>query len=300
MTKFRSVIVAAGLLTVLGAVPAVAADAAGAADSADNSLVEKGRYLITAGGCISCHTDYKKKGEPFAGGAPIPTPFGTFFPPNITSDKTHGIGAWSDADFIRAMRDGKNPDGAHYFPAFPYTSYTQITEPDLKAMKAYLLSIPAVAQPSTPHDIGFPFSWRFLQTGWKLLFFRQGEFMHDPAKSAEVNRGAYLVNALAHCGECHTPRNMLGGLEYGMWLAGTADGPEGESIPNLTPDAKTGLTWSEDEIVEYLKSGQTPDFDYAGSLMAEVIEHNTGKLSDADLTAIVRYLKSLQPVRHAF
>lgn len=291
MTKFRSAIVVAGLLMAFRAVPAVAAD---------TSLVEKGRYLVTAGGCVSCHTDYKKKGPAFAGGAPIPTPFGTFYPPNITPDATHGIGGWSDADFIRAMREGKNPDGAHYFPSFPYTSYTKITEPDLRAMKAYLFSIPAVAQPSKPHDISFPFSWRFLQTGWNLLFFREGEFKPDPAKPADANRGAYLANALAHCGECHTPRNMLGGLDYDMWLAGTPDGPEGEKMPNLTPDSETGLTWTEAEIVEYLKSGQTPEFDFAGSLMAEVIEHNTGKLTDADRTAIARYLKSLKPVRHAF
>lgn len=291
MTKFCSAMLAVGLLAFLANNPA------GAADSA---LVAKGQYLVTAGGCISCHTDYKKKGRPYAGGAPIPTPFGTFYPPNITPDKTHGIGNWSDADFIRAMREGKNPDGAHYFPSFPYTSYTQVTEPDLKAMKAYLFSIPAVAQPSTPHDISFPFSWRFLQTGWKLLFFKEGVFTPDPAKPAEVNRGAYLANALAHCGECHTPRNALGGLDDDMWLAGTPDGPEGESMPNLTPDTDTGLTWTEDEIVEYLKSGQTPEFDYAGSLMAEVIEHNTGKLTDADRVAIARYLKSLKPVRNAF
>jgi len=295
MRKIATVLTAATLL-VLGS----AAKDRSAVHAADASLVETGRYLVTAGGCISCHTDYKKKGAPFAGGAPIPTPFGTFYPPNITSDKTHGIGAWSDADFIRAMREGKRPDGAHYFPSFPYTSYTQITEPDLKAMKAYLLSIPAVAQPSVPHDISFPFSWRFLQTGWKMLFFREGVFEPDPAQSAEVNRGAYLSNALAHCGECHTPRNMLGGLDYDQWMAGTPNGPEGEKVPNITPDPKTGLTWSVPEIVEYLKSGQTPEFDYAGSLMAGVIEHNTGKLTTEDLTAIARYLKSLKPVAHAF
>ena len=295
MRKFAPVLMAAGLL-VLGS---TARDLS-AVYAADASAVEKGRYLVTAGGCISCHTDYKKKGKPFAGGAPIPTPFGTFYPPNITPDKTHGIGTWSEADFIRAMRDGKRPDGAHYFPSFPYTSYTRITEPDLKAMKAYLSSIPAVAQPSVPHDISFPFSWRFLQTGWKLLFFKEGVFEPDPAQSEEVNRGAYLSNALAHCGECHTPRNMLGGLDYSQWMAGTPNGPEGEKIPNLTPDPKTGLTWTVPEIVEYLKSGQTPEFDYAGSLMAEVIEHNTGKLTKDDLTAIARYLKSLKPVVHAF
>lgn len=291
MKQFYSAMAAIGLLVLSGS---------NQASAADSALVEKGRYLITAGGCTSCHTDYKKKGKPFAGGAPIPTPFGTFYPPNITPDKTHGIGGWSDADFIRAMRDGKNPDGAHYFPSFPYTSYTQITEPDLKAMKAYLFSIPAVAQASVPHDISFPFSWRFLQAGWKLLFFREGAFKPDAGKSAEVNRGAYLANALAHCGECHTPRNLLGGLDYDQWMAGTPDGPEGESMPNLTPDPETGLSWDVEEIAEYLKSGQTPDFDYAGSLMAEVIEHNTGKLTDEDRLAIARYLKSLEPVQNAF
>ena len=292
MLKIRANFIVAPLL-LLGLVDV------GGASAAEGDIVKRGEYLITAGGCVSCHTDFKKKGKPFAGGAPIKTPFGAFYPPNITPDKTHGIGSWSDANFIRAMRDGKNPDGAHYFPAFPYTSYTQISETDLKAMKAYLFSIAAEAQLSTPHDISFPFSWRFLQTGWKLLFFRNERFMSDPVKSAEINRGAYLSNALAHCGECHTPRNVLGGLDYDRWMAGTEDGPEGEEVPNLTPDPKTGLTWTVPEIVEYLTSGQNPDFDFAGSLMAEVIEHNTGKLTKSDLTAIAGYLKSLKPIASA-
>ncbi len=291
MTKLGSVMFVVSSLVLF---------ASGPTYPAENSLVERGKYLVTAGGCAGCHTDFTKKGKPFAGGAPIPTPFGTFFPPNITPDKLNGIGDWSDNDFVRAMREGKNPDGAHYFPAFPYPSYTQITERDLRAMRAYLLSIPAIAQPSRPHKILFPFGWRFLQTGWKLLFFREGEFEPDPSRSAEAERGAYLSNALAHCGECHTPRNMFGGLDYDSWLAGTPRGPEGETVPNLTPDAETGLTWDIVEIVEYLKSGQTPEFDYAGSLMAKVIEHNTGKMTDEDLTAIAYYLKSLKPVKSAF
>ena len=270
------------------------------AHSQPSDLITKGEYLTIAGGCVSCHTDFRKKGAPFAGGAPISTPFGTFVPPNITPSKEHGIGSWSDADFIRAMREGKNPDGAHYFPAFPYTSYTRITEPDLRAMKAYLFSLKPVDQASTPHDIPFPFSWRFLQTGWKMLFFREGVFQSDPAQSDEVNRGAYLSNALAHCGECHTPRNMLGGLDYDNWMAGTLDGPEGEKIPNITPDEKTGLTWTVDQIVQYIKTGATPDFDFAGSMMADVIAHNTGKLTDPDLEAIAMYLKSLPPISNAF
>lgn len=264
----------------------------------DASAVKRGGYLVTAGGCVSCHTDFKKKGPSFAGGAPIVTPFGTFYPPNITPDKDHGIGNWSDDDFIVAMREGRNPDGAHYFPAFPYTSYTKITTDDLRDMKAYLFSLPAVAMPSTPHDVPFPFSWRFLQTGWKLLFFSEGEFKPDPARSVAENRGAYLANALTHCGECHTPRNMLGGLDTGRWMAGTRDGPEGEPVPNLTPDPETGLKWSETEIFDYLKTGATPEFDFAGSLMADVIEHNTSKLTDEDLQAIAAYLKTLAPIKN--
>ena len=266
---------------------------------AQKDMIEKGKYLTIAGGCTGCHTDFRKKGRPFAGGAPIVTPFGTFYPPNITAHKEHGIGKWSEDDFIRAMRGGVRPDGTHYFPTFPYTSYTNVTSDDARAIKAYLFSLPPVAQPSTPHEIRFPFSWRFLQTAWKRLFFREGEFRPDPSKSASVNRGAYLSIALAHCSECHTPRNIMGGLDYDRWMAGAKDGPEGEPVPNITPDPQTGLVWSKEEIAEYLKSGQTPEFDFAGSLMADVIAHNTGKMTDVDRAAIADYLKSLKPVRNA-
>tara|TARA_R110000787_G_scaffold37690_2_gene95566 strand:+ start:553 stop:1503 length:951 start_codon:yes stop_codon:yes gene_type:complete len=286
---------AAGLVLLFAVPAALTPVTAGAQDA---EAVRRGEYLAIAGGCTSCHTDFKNKGEPFAGGAPIPTPFGTFHPPNITPHPEHGIGGWSDADFIRAMREGKNPDGAHYFPAFPYTSYTKIAEADLRDMKAYLFSLPAIDRPSKPHDISFPFSWRFLQTGWKMLFFEEGAFQPDPARSAAANRGAYLSEALAHCGECHTPRNFLGGLDADRWMAGTGDGPEGALVPNITPDPETGLTWSEAEIAYYLKTGATPEFDFAGSLMADVISHNTGKLTAEDLRAIAEYLKSLKPVNH--
>ena len=294
----------AGIRGIIGAAFAVAACAAATALSGlpasaqDAGLVARGAYLANAGGCASCHTDTKAKGKPFAGGAGIKTPFGTFYPPNITSDPQNGIGKWSDAEFIRALREGKRPDGAHNFPAFPFTSYTKITDEDMKAMRAWFATVPAVAEPSKPHDIGFPFSWRFLQTGWKLLFFRSGAFKPDPAKSPEINRGAYLSNALAHCGECHTPRNPLGGLDGDMWMAGANDGPEGERVPNITPDPETGLKWSASEIADYLKSGLTPDGDFAGSLMADVISHNTSKMTDADLAAIAAYVKSLAPVKN--
>ena len=258
----------------------------------------RGRYLVTAAGCTSCHTDFKNKGAPFAGGAGIKTPFGTFYPPNITQDRTYGIGSWSEEDFVRALHDGIGPDGRHFFPVFPYTSYTRITTDDLKAMWAYMKTIAPVARLSRPHDIGFPFGWRFLQVGWRLLFFDGGTFRPNPAKSPEVNRGAYLSLALAHCGECHTPRNPLGGLDVDRWLSGNADGPDGAVVPNITPDPDTGLTWTTSQIVDYLKTGATPDFDFAGSLMADVIDRDTSRLSDTDLKAIAAYLKSVKPVKH--
>ncbi len=269
-----------------------------AASAQTGDRVEQGLYLVTAGGCISCHTDYQNGGAPFAGGAPIATRFGIFYPPNITSDKAHGIGAWSEDDFIRAMREGVGPDGAHFFPSFPYTSYTQIRTEDLRVMKAYMDTIPPVPVDVPKHDIVFPFSWRFLQTGWKLLFFTEGEFKPNPAATEQVNRGAYLSNALAHCGECHTPRNKLGGLDQDKWLAGSGNGPEGAIVPNITPDPETGLDWTVQQIADYLKSGATPEFDFAGSLMAEVIEHNTGKLTDYDRLAIAAYLKALKPLKN--
>ena len=268
----------------------------GAAGAAENSEIARGEYLVAAGGCASCHT--VRGGEPFAGGAVIKTRFGDFYPPNITPHPEHGIGRWSDRDFIRAMREGVRPDGAHYFPAFPFTSYVLLSEADAMAMKAYLFSLPAVDRASRPHEIPFPLNWRFLQAIWKLFFFRREPVGHGSARSPEADRGAYLVEALAHCGECHTPRNGLGGLDRDRWMAGTVDGPEGEAVPNITPDSRTGLTWSVDEIVGYLGTGMDPDGDFAGSLMADVIENSTARLTDGDLAAIAAYLKSLEPVRN--
>lgn len=261
--------------------------------------VERGRYLVAAGGCLGCHTDTKAKGPAFAGGGALKTPFGAFYAPNITPHDRHGIGGWSRADFVRAMRRGVAPDGSNYFPVFPYTSFTGVSDADLSAMYAYLMSRAPVDRADRPHQVGFPFVWRFLQTFWKWLFFEPGPFEPDPGRPAAWNRGAYLVQALAHCGECHTPRNRLGALDRGNWLAGTADGPDGEAVPNITPDRKTGLgAWSDDDIATYLSIGMDPEGDFAGSLMAEVIEHGTGKLSKVDITAIVAYLRALTPIEN--
>jgi mono/diheme cytochrome c family protein len=263
---------------------------------AEPSSTERGAYLFAVAGCASCHTDFAKKGLLLAGGSPLKTPFGTFYGPNITPDRTYGIGSWSDTDFIRALRDGVRPDGAHLFPTFPYTSFTLITDDDLRDLKAYIFSLPPVAQPSRPHDITFPFSWRWLQTFWRWLNFTPGPFKPNPARSAAWNRGAYIVQALAHCGECHTPRNMMGGLETAAF-SGTTDGPEGQKVPNITTDPETGIgRWSHRQITGFLRTGFLPNGDVAGSLMAEVIGRSTKKMTDADRDAVATYLESLRPI----
>jgi len=260
----------------------------------------RGAVLFGAAGCANCHTDTKNKGPLLAGGRALKTPFGTFYAPNITRDPTHGIGAWSDADFARAMRHGVARDGSQLFPAFPYTSYTYMTDADIKAIKDHIFTLPAVARPNRPHDIAFPFNLRFLQFFWKLLFFEPGPYVADPARPAAWNRGAYLVRAVAHCPECHTPRNLLGGLNRDRDLAGTdkGKGPEGEATPNITPHPSKGIgKWSRKQIATYLETGEDIDGDYAGSLMADVIKDGTGLLSDADRLAIADYIKSLPPIR---
>jgi len=195
---------------------------------------QRGQYISKAAGCVGCHTEARDNAQPFAGGRALETPFGTFYGPNITPHPQAGIGRWTEQDFIRAIREGRRPDGAHYFPAFPYPSFTRINDQDLRDLWAYLRTLPPSARPSEPHNLKFPFGWRWLVWVWKLLFFNPGPFSPDPAASAVVNRGSYLVNALGHCGECHTPRNFLGGMKRGRHLAGAKLG-EKTSAPNLTP-----------------------------------------------------------------
>ena len=281
------IIAAVALLSVTPLIPA----------AAEEDGVARGEYLVRAGGCVSCHT--AKGGQQFAGGRALATPFGTFFSPNITPDPETGIGRWTDAQFMRALRDGVRPDGANYFPVFPYPSFTGITDSDALAIKAYLFSLPPVHQQSRPHDVGFPFSWRFLQTGWKLLFFTRGPFAPAPDRSAAYNRGAYLVTALAHCGECHTPRNPLGAMRTSMQFSGTRDGPDGQLVPNITPDSATGIgKWEKDDIVELLKSGSTPEQGKVKGAMREAVEDGLKYMSDTDLGAIADYLFAQPPIVH--
>lgn len=261
------------------------------------SAEQRGKAVFHAAGGCSCHTDVKNKGPFMAGGRPIATPFGQVYATNITPDTETGIGSWSEADFIQAMTQGMGPDGKHYFPVFPYTSFTRMTQQDLLDLKAYLFSIPPVRQANRPHALRFPFGWRVGLMGWKWLYFQPGPFEPDATQSAEWNRGAYLVTAQAHCGECHTPRNLMGGLKTSMQYAGAADGPEGELAPNITPDAATGIgDWTVEDIVWHLQTGLKPDGDDTQGLMSEMIEQGFQHVPEADLRAIAVYLRSLPPI----
>ena len=251
----------------------------------------RGAYLAKAAGCAGCHTEAKKDAVPYAGGRELKTPFGMFYGPNITPHAGTGIGRWSEADFLRALRSGVRPDGAHYFPAFPYPSFTRIAEADARDLWAYMRSLPPDSRASRPHDLRFPFSLRFLVGFWKWLYFVPGPFVADAGRTPALNRGAYLVGALGHCGECHTPRTALGGSRRDRLLAGAAKGPEGKGVANLTP-AKL-KKWDDNELKEFLRGGITPDGDVAAETMGEVIRNTTSQLTPEDLAAVIAYLRAL-------
>jgi len=252
-----------------------------------------GEYLAKAGGCVGCHTEDKEGAVPFAGGRALKTPFGTFFGPNITPDKTAGLGNWTEADFMRALRHGDRPDGSNYFPAFPYPSFTKITDADMRDLWAYLRTLPPSAKPSKEHDLWFFFGWRWVVTIWKWLYFTPGAFTPIPGASETVNRGAYLVQALGHCGECHTPRNFLGGPRSGRYLAG-GRGPDGKAVANLTP---TNLKkQSDQELRDVLTTGLTPDGDVIAESMGEVVKNTISQLTRPDLDALIAYLRTLPPL----
>lgn len=265
--------------------------AAGAAAAQGDA--KQGEYLAEAGGCVGCHTDSKEGALPFAGGRALKTPFGTFYGPNITPHPQAGIGRWSEADFVRAMRHGVRPDGANLFPAFPYPSFTKISDKDLSDLWAYLRTLPPSDRVSQKHELGFFFGWRPLLTVWKWMFFTPGEFKADARATPEVNRGAYLTQALGHCGECHTPRNFLGAPILSRYLAG-GKGPEGKTIPNLTPAHLKKR--SDGELKDFLTLGVTADGDVPAEAMGEVIRNTTSKLLPEDLKALIAYLRTLAPV----
>lgn len=254
---------------------------------------KRGEYLSKAGGCVGCHTETRRDAQPFAGGRALKTPFGTFFGPNITPDAKAGIGSWKEVDFIRAMREGRRPDGSNYFPAFPYSSFTRISDADLRDLWAYLRTLKPSSQPSRDHELGFFYRWRFLVTFWKWLYFDPGAIVPDPAKSEQLNRGRYLVDALGHCGECHTPRNFLGGPRKSRYLGGAKLG-EDVNAPNITPARLK--KYGPAELKDILTSGLYPDGDVMGETMSEVVKNTTSQLSAPDLDALIAYLLSIAPL----
>jgi len=253
-----------------------------------------GEIIFNAGGCSSCHAvpnqpDRLKLG----GGVAIASPFGTFYAPNISPDPDDGIGRWSEADFVNAVRKGISPDGTHYFPAFPYTSYAHATVPDVRDLFAFLKTLPPVKGKVRDHDVPFPFNIRRNVGIWKLLFFDDRLIVPDQSRPPSWNRGAYLVNSFGHCAECHTPRDFLGGIIASQRFAGGPN-PEGEGwVPNIT---QKGIgDWSKADVDGFLENGVTPDGDSAGGSMVRVIK-NTSQLKPADRDAIAEYVKSLPPV----
>ncbi len=261
------------------------------ARAADTSFaqIEAGHRLVDAGDCASCHTD--SEGKPFAGGRAIPTPFGTIYAPNITPDRETGLGGWSEHDFYRAMHNGVGPDGDHLYPAFPYPFFTKLTRDDVKAIWAYLKTLPPVHKQNRPNDLNFPLNYRVVMRPWDFFFFKPGTFQPNPKKSAEWNRGAYLVQGAGHCGACHTPTNFAGANESGSELLGGSF--QNWFAPKIAGNMHNGTgSWSVEDIVEYLKTGRNKHSGAAGP-MAEVITNSTSKLPKADLHAIAVYIKDI-------
>jgi mono/diheme cytochrome c family protein len=253
-----------------------------------------GKEMFIAGGCESCHAVPKQEDRTrLGGGLGLRSPFGVFYVPNISPDKTDGIGNWTEAQFVTAMVKGTSPAGEHLYPAFPYPSYQHMSFDDLRDLFAYLKTLPPVTGKVRDHDLPFPFNIRRQLGGWKLLFLDGQPFKPDPSQSAQWNRGAYLVNGPAHCAECHSPRNLLGGIVSGKRFAG-GPSPDGQGgVPNITQQKLKD--WSVKDIVDTLTTGMTPDSDFVGGAMVEVVR-NTSQLTPADREAIAVYIKSLPAV----
>ena len=258
--------------------------------------VERGRYLTEAGDCRACHT--AEGGKPFAGGFAFKLPFGTLYTPNITADKETGIGEWSDATFLKAIREGVDDEGHHLYPAMPYAAYTYLTDEDALAIKAYLFSLAPVKNRTPENDLKFPYNQRWLMAIWSGLFNPKTRFMPIAEQSPEWNRGAYLSEALAHCGNCHTPRNLLQALDNKNKFAGAE--AEGWRAYNVTADAASGVgAWSEGELVQYLASGHAKGRGTASGPMGQAVELSFSKLSGSDIHAMVIYLRSIPAIQSA-
>jgi mono/diheme cytochrome c family protein len=268
--------------------------------------IANGETMFNIGGCASCHAIPDKDPDKvdrtrLGGGLALKSPFGTFYVPNISPDPKDGIGNWREANFVTALWKGTSEHGSNLFPAFPYTSYTHMQLDDVRDLFAYLKTLPAVPGKVRPHDLPFPFNIRRLVGGWKLLFFHGGPFVPNPSKSAQWNRGAYLVNGPGHCAECHSPRNALGAIVESQRFAG-GPSPDGKGwVPNITPaglgkSVLGDVDWTEKDIASFLGDGMNPVGDFAGAEMTEVIR-NTSLLSADDRAAIANYIFTLPPIK---
>jgi mono/diheme cytochrome c family protein len=259
------------------------------AESSDDETIALGKALTIAGDCASCHTADPAK--PFAGGKRIDTPFGGIYSPNLTPDRDTGLGAWSDDDFYHALRSGVRPDGARYYPAFPYPYFTKMTRQNILAIRAYLATLTPFQNLRPPSELRWPLNYRIVMRLWNWLFFKPGIFEPDQQKSAEWNRGGYLVEGVAHCGACHTPKNLFGADKKSKMFGGSL--VQGWFAPRLDGAERSGLkSWRVDDIVEYLQSGRNGR-SHADAMMAEVVVNSTSQMSDADVGAIAVYLKDL-------
>jgi mono/diheme cytochrome c family protein len=267
----------------------------GATKDQRSEQVVRGQYLTAIGDCYACHT---VRGSPaYAGGLEMATPFGSLFTPNITPDKEHGIGNWSAEDFWRAMHEGKSKDGSFLYPAFPYTNYTKVTREDSDAIYAYLMSITPAAVPSRKHELRFPYNQRELLAGWRTLYFTPGEYKNDPAKSAEWNRGAYLVEGLGHCNACHATRNILGAVSKVDDYSGGLIPLQNWYAPSLSSSREAGLgDWEMKEIVELLRTGISPRGAATGP-MAAVVQYSLQEMTQVDLQAMATYLKAQSEIK---
>ncbi len=287
----------AGFWWLTEPIPAVTPAVAAALDAKGD--VERGKIVFNAGGCAACHVS---QGQPegqvdrlkLGGGLELKSPFGSFFAPNISPDLNDGIGKWSATDFVNAMQSGVSPSGSHYFPAFPYTTYARAKVSDIVDLLAYLRTLQPVAGKAPAHTVGFPFNIRRSLGVWKRLYFDPSPVVDDPARPEKWNRGQYLVLALGHCAECHSGRDVFGGIQERYLFAGGPELEGKEWVPNITQHKDGIADWSEKDISYMLKTGETPDNDSVGSSMVAVVR-NTAELSDADRDAIAAYIKSLPP-----
>ena len=264
-------------------------------------LVAKGKYVFgAAGGGCGCHTEPGKAATGLnAGGRRFDAPFGTVYSTNITPDRETGIGAWTDEQLITAIRLGRRPNGERLIPVHPFMAFNGLAEEDLQALVAYLRTVPPIHQPNQPKKISVPLFESVFLPAW-LAAFAAKETPPPTAPTSGVARGEYLVRAVGHCGECHTPRGLTQAVDNSRFLAGNPKGPENSVVPNITPDKDTGLTWSEEEIADYLATGNKPDGDVAGSLMGQIIQGTSAGYKDltkADRLAIARYLKTVPPIK---